>query len=451
MSARGRHIRSVFTRRWLIAARETRLGLVAPPRRRAVFARELRRAFEELGPAFVKLGQLISVRPDEFPPEYVFEMEDLLDSVPPAPFPLVRKTVEDELGHPLEELFSEFDPNPVGSASVAQVHRAVLREEYRPVIGETLPAGTPLAIKVVRPGSDRAIVEDLALAAPLVRKLSRIPALRRFNLPDIFGELADSLRSECDLRIEGRLSDRFAFDFRDDPLVLTPTMVWPLTTRSVLTMKFIEGWRLSDARDAEAAGVDARMLATHGAEAFMTQVLVLGRYHADLHQSNLLITPDSRICYLDFGIVGELGTGQRDAVAQVLAATVYGDADRALKYSADLGLIIPEDRRDKVRSLVAELMGRTLAGDRHDIKGFAMGFLGIMNDERVSVPKGFGLLVKALVTVEGCSKMIYPDIDIIEAARPFATQLIARNMMRPARLYARLPGAIEAAMTELVG
>ena len=158
------------------------------------------------------------------------------------------------------------------------------------------------------------------------------------NLPALLEEFATSLASECDLRNEARVADRFAYDFAGDPLVFVPRVVWPRTSRRVLAMEYVDGWRLTDVDDAARAGINGRALAEHGAEVFMRGVLVLGRYHADLHPSNVFVTPDGRICYLDFGIVGETAPAQRDAIAQVLAATVYGDADRALKYSAELGL-----------------------------------------------------------------------------------------------------------------
>jgi ubiquinone biosynthesis protein len=216
-------------------------------------------------------------------------------------------------------------------------------------------------------------------------------------------------------------------------------------------MEFVEGWRLSEITEAERLGIDGRALALHGAEVFMRQVLVLGRYHADLHPANLFVTPEGRIAYLDFGIVGRTEPSQREAIAQVLAATVYGDADRALKYSAELGLVVPEAARARVRARVAELMQRTLSVPPRDIRGFAIGFLRIMDDERVTVPVGYGLLVKALVTVEGVARQLYPDIDITDAAKPYATRLIAQRMIEPSRLYRRMPDAIRAALRELAG
>jgi ubiquinone biosynthesis protein len=266
----------------------------------------------------------------------------------------------------------------------------------------------------------------------------------------LLAEFERTLASELDLRNEGRVADRFARDFADDPLIVVPRVVWPLTTRRVLTTEFVRGWRLNALGEAERAGIDARALAAHGAEVFMRQVLVHGRYHADLHPANLFVTPAGQICYLDFGITGRTTPAQRIAIAQVLVATVYGDADRALRYSRELGLAIPAAQESAVRERVDRLMRAHLVRPgQADIRGFALGFLEMLADFRIPIPAGYGLLVKALVTVEGVARAIYPDIDIIESARPFATRLIAAQLAQPERLRDRLPAALKAALHEL--
>ncbi len=451
MSARSRKIAVTFARRWLAAAPRARFGFAPRAQRRAVLAEATRLALEDLGPAFVKLGQIASVRPDVVPPEFLFEFERLQERVAPLPASEIEAALRREFGRPVHELFADFEREPIAAASIAQVHRAALIEPARPVVGDPLPAGTPVAVKVVRPGAAELIEADLTEARRLLGRLDRLGLRRRMDAPALLEEFAESLASELDLRNEGRVSDRFAHDFREDPLVMTPRIVWSHTSRSVLTMEYVEGWRLTELDDATREGVDAFGLALHGAEVFMRQVLVLGRFHADLHPANLFVTPDSRVCYLDFGIVGTTDSSEREAIAQVLAATVYGDADRALKYSAELGLVVPAERESDVRERVAKLMSRTLGvpGRPADIKGFATGFLSIMADERVPIPAGYGMLVKALVTVEGVARAIYPEIDIAQAGKPFATKLIARLMMRPDRVAQRLPAALRAALREL--
>jgi ubiquinone biosynthesis protein len=451
MSSRGRAITAVALRRLSLAAWHSRLFLRGGRARRAVVARQLRLACEDLGPTFIKLGQLASVRPDLVPPELVFELERLQDRVRAVPTEAIRAVLASELGAPPERLFASFEAEPVATASIAQVHVAVLRADYRPVTGETLPAGTRLAVKVIRPGVEEAIAADLAVARRWTRRMARVPRLARLGPEPLLREFEASLAAELDLRREGRVADRFAHDFADDPLVIVPRIVWRHTTRRVLTAEFVTGWRLSELGAAERSGIDDRRLAAHGAEVFMRQVLVHGRFHADLHPANLLITPDGRICYLDFGITGRTTPAQRTAIAQVLAGLAYGDAERALRASRELGLEVPERLEGALRRGVDDLLRRHLLGRQpSDARGFAIGFLALLADHRIAIPEGFGLLVKALVTVEGVARAIYPDIDVIAAARPFATRLVADQLVRHGRLRARLPAALGAALRELL-
>lgn len=451
-ASRARTITATLARRLLAALPGARFGLAPAPVRRAAFACQLRLAFEELGPAFVKLGQLISVRPDEFSDELVAEMQRMQDAVPPLPASAIRAVIVEEFAALPESLWEGFEDAPVASASIAQVHRARLRHPYRPVWGEELPAGTALAIKVVRPGAREAILGDIAIVRRLAARAARSRLLRgRVDPIALVDEFETSVRRELDLRTEGRFADRFAFDFRDDDRVCAPRIVWSLTSRRVCTMEFIEGWRLSELDDARAHGVDTYSLAVHGATAFMRQVFVYGRYHADLHPANLLVTPDDRIAYLDFGIVGYLSPEERLNITQVMAALVYRDAERALTYSRKLGVIVPEAKIEAVRAGLGLLLDGTLRPDgTRDFGHFGLGFLRLLGEYGIAVPSGYGLLIKSLATVEGCARSLYPEIDIVQTARPFTTRVLGQAMGDPARLRERLPAAVRAALREIV-
>jgi len=430
----------------------TRFGWIRGPQRRALAGLEIRRLCEKLGPTFIKLGQLASVRPDMVGPETLLELEKLQDQVAPVPADQIRSALIQELGHPPEDLFKDFEHTPVAAGSIAQVHRARLAFDYRPVVGPSLPAGTPIAIKVLRPGIEALISADLKLARRWTRRAGGIKKLARFRPESLIDEFSEMLDCELDLRREGRLANRFAHDFASDQLVRVPRVVWRLSTRRVLVSEFVEGWRHSEIGPAERAGIDARALAIHGANVFMRQVLVLGYFHADLHPANLLVTPEGQLCFLDFGIVGRTSAEQRKAIAQVMIGLVYGDADRALKYSRQLGLEVPESQEPAVRRKMDELVKHHLLGpDIADVRGFALGFLRMLSDEKITIPSGYGLLIKALVTVEGVSQGIFPDLDLIKAAKPFATGLIAQQMLHPDRLRSRWQAARKAALNEMLG
>jgi len=432
----------------LIAGWHARFGLAPRARRQAVFARQMRLAFEELGPAFIKLGQLISVRPDEFDAALVGEMQALQDAVPALPADAIRAVIADEFGRSPETLFASFDDAPIASASIAQVHGATLGEAYRPVWGETLRQGAAVVVKVVRPGAAEAILGDLVVARRLLGRLRSFGLARRIDVRRLLDEFEASVRREVDLRHEGRVADRFAFDFRDDPLVEVPRVVWTRTGKRVITMERMDGWRLSELDAALAAGIDPKPLAIHGAAAFMRQVMIYGRFHADLHPANLFVTPRGTIAYLDFGIVGTVTRAERLQIAQVLAALVYRDADRALRYSEPLGVHVPPERVERVRRELGELLDSLTEGG--GFRSFGLGFLALLRRNGIEYPAGYGLLVKSLATVEGVARQLYPDIDIMDTARPFVTRLLGEAMGDPARLSERVPAAVRAALRELV-
>ena len=428
----------------------SRFGLAGAPARRSAFAVEWRRAFEELGGAFIKIGQMISVRPDEFGEELAAEMERLRDRCAPVDFSELAPIIERSLGASLSTLYESIDTTPLATASVAQVHAAVLAAGYRPVWGQLLPAGSDVVVKVIRPGAAEALRADVVEARRLAERSLIKWLLRGADVGSLLDEFERSLERELDLRVEGHVADRFAFDFRHDPKILVPRVVWTHAASQVLTMERVYGWRLSELDEAELAGVDAHGLAVHGATAFMRQVMLYGRYHADLHPSNLFVTRDNRIAYLDFGIVGHLTDAERGDIAQVLAGFVYRDADRALRYSANLGVVVPPEKVATVRRELGVLLDKTMGGGSTDFRHFGFGFLGLLRRNGIAIPGGYGLLVKSLATVEGVARRLYPDIDIMEVARPFVTHMIGESIGRAELLQQRLPRVWRAAMRELL-
>lgn len=391
-------------------------GLSGPLLPEEELAKRLRSFLEELGPTFIKVGQLLSVRPDLVPPEVVFELENLLDETSPLPFEAVKEQIELSLGKPLDEAFASFDPVPIASASIGQVHRGVLIE-----------GGHDVAVKVQRPGIQEKIEADLDIIRYLAEKAQR--RIEVVDLAAVVQEFSDSLHRELDYRVEARHIDRFRFNFRDDDLVRIPIVYWKYTSRRLLVLEYIEGWKLSELAEPESLGIDAFGLAKHGAEAFMKQVLEDGFFHGDLHPANLLITPDGKIAYLDFGIVGTVPEQDKEAIARMLLGIIRRDVGEIIAEARSIGVEITSDKVEEMRKGLADAIDRYSGKKLGEIKIDVIGreFLSLIYRNRIRIPRNYALLAKALITVEGTAKKLYPDINILEIAQPYVVDVIDRK------------------------
>jgi ubiquinone biosynthesis protein len=377
--------------------------------------RRLRLLLQDLGPTFVKIGQLLSVRPDLVPPDVIFELEKLQDSVPPFPFSEVKRIFQEDLEKDIKEIFSRFDEEPVASASIGQVHIAHLKD------------GGKVAVKVQRPGARDLIEADIDLLFYVAKRLGeRITFVDTIGLVD---ELSQSLQRELDYRVEARNIDRFRHNFREDPLIKIPVVHWQICSKRILVMEYIEGTKVSDLATPERMGIDTYNLAVHGARAFMKMVLEDGFFHGDLHPANVLITPDGRIAYLDFGMVGYLSEEDRETITRMLLGIVRQDADLIVEEAKNLGVEIPRDKipemRRELREIIDRYYGRTLGEIEIDIIG--REFLSLIYRHKIKIPKEYAMLAKALITIEGVAKKLYPQINILEVAKPYVFEVIRKR------------------------
>ncbi len=368
----------------------------------------LRRTLGALGPGFIKFGQFLSVRPDLVPPGILAELERLQDRAPPVPWEAVRSTLEHELGGPVGSLFREIEPAPVATASLAQVHRALL------------PEGARVAVKVLRPGVEGAVERNLALLGPVLRALCRLPPLRgRVEVGPLWREVVSAARAELDLRGEAETAQAMARNFRGYPGIRIPRVFWGRTTRRVLTTEYIRGLKISDPRVRQIPSY--RDLAERGARAFFKQVLEDGLFHADLHPANLLITPEGEIGYVDFGIRGRLAPPERRAVLGALAGLLARDATLAVRHLTRLGVRIPPEGLEGFARDVGAVMDRALAPRLADVPAGRVG-AGILRAARrhgVRFPHRHALLVKALVTIEGSARLLHPGFSFEGAVRAY--------------------------------
>jgi ubiquinone biosynthesis protein len=396
-----------------------RRGELAAPAERgeATDAARLRSALEELGPTFVKFGQMLSVRADVFPDEVTAELRELQANVRPFDGALAREIVERELGAPVGELFAEFDATPLAAASVAQVHRAQLRDR------------TPVIVKVQRPGIEDTIASDLALLRYAARMLDRhFEALRHYSLPALVEEFADTLGKELDFTLEGANAERFARENADEQSVSVPRVYWELSTRRVLTMEHSTGRTMSETSPADPA--ERRRLAAELMRLFLVQLFEHGVFHADPHPGNIFVLPDGRLCFHDFGQLGVLRPHDQEHLRQLFLAVIARDADwYADVYLAMGGVAGRIDRAAFVRDLGAALDAYYEAhGAASSLGTILAEFVRLGRGHRVRLVREIALAAKAFMEVEALAKRLDPELETLACFRDYTGRLVSKSM-----------------------
>ena len=375
----------------------------------------LRLAFEELGPTFVKLGQMLSLREDLLPPQWTEELAKLRSSAAPVPFDQIESVIERALGqHPLD-VFADIEREPSGSASIAQVHRARLRD------------GRTVVLKVRRPGIEAKVEPDLRLLSYLAQFIeSEVAEARRYRPTRVVEELRRSLMRELDLAAEARNIERFARNFRDDPNILIPH-VFPQWTSSLMNVQeHIDGVCGEDLDAIRRAGFDPKRLAQRGVDAVIKMVLVDGFFHADPHPGNVIYLPGNRIAMIDFGMAGRLSPTRRNQIVDLLAGVSRSDNEPMLEVLLDWA---GEDAVDEER-LAADVDELVLDFSELPLKDIRIGALleritSIVREHGVVLPSDLTLLFKALVTLEALGRKYDPEFRLTDRIEPFLERAIA--------------------------
>jgi ubiquinone biosynthesis protein len=385
-----------------------------------------RLALGELGPTFVKLGQVLATRVDIFPPDWIAEFERLQSDVPPVPFVQMLAEMEKALGRPPGEVFVDIEPAPLGSASIAQVH------------GAKLPDGTRVVLKVMRPGIRPKVQADLRILGYLASMLeSEVTEARRFQPVQMVAELGRSLRRELDLALEARAQERFAHNFAQDPGILIPRIFWEHTRESMNVQERVDGIPGNDLAAVEAAGLDRTVLARRGADAVLKMILVDGYFHADPHPGNVFYLPGNRIAIIDFGMAGRLTDRRRREIVDMLAALAQRDERGIVEVLLEW---VPDGDVDEGR-LAAEVADMIMDYERVALKDVRIAAVlqdiaGIMRRHAIVLPADLALLFKALITLEGLGRQLDPQFQLVEHITPFLARLM-RERSRPQALIAR--------------
>ena len=389
-------------------------------------AERVRHILEELGPTFVKIGQVAASRPDLILPEFITELEKLCDNVPPFPFERVREIVESELGKPLEELFDSFDEKSLAAASIGQVHRARLKD------------GQEVVVKVQRPDIRDTIDVDLEIMLHLATLLERnVEGIRLHRPTRVVDEFAHVLERELDYEIEAAHLERFAQNFIDDQTVYVPKVYRDFSTKRVLTMEYIDGVGIDRLDELDRRGLDRKRIARRGASLILRQIFEHGFFHADPHAGNVRILADNVICYLDYGMMGRLDRGTRENFANLIFGAVARDPARAMSALLRLAehaddLDIDERALERDVAHMIDLYVVTELG-QVDIRRLLYHLLDLLVQHQLRIPPDLITMIKAMVTVEGLGVRLDPEIDLIGAAKPYLTKL-KMDRFHPRRL-----------------
>jgi ubiquinone biosynthesis protein len=383
--------------------------------RRVSAPERVRMVLEELGPTFIKLGQILSTRPDVLPPAYVRELSKLQDSAPPIPVEEVKQVIEEELGWPVEVFFKEFEEEPLAAASLAQVHGAVLYN------------GRRVVVKVQRPHIRPLIERDLDILFDLARMAqSRTAWGKLYDFVDIAEDFARKIRAELDYRREGLNADKFRENFADEPHLYIPEIYWEHTTSRVLTMERISGIKIDDVEGIRAAGMDPKRIALHSARIIIREVFRDGFFHADPHPGNFFVMPGEVIGAMDFGMVGYLGNYTREHLARLLFASVSMDTEGVVDELIELGAARGQVDRIALQRDIGRLLGEYSSKPLKEIRAtdVVAEIMPIAFRYRLRLPSDLWLLGKTFGMMEGVGLKLDPDFDMFEVARPYAREVV---------------------------
>lgn len=380
-------------------------------------------ALQELGPTFVKLGQMLSTRADLLPEAYLTELRALTDRVKPFDASLARRIVEEYLGCPISEVFSEFGTEPVASGSIGQVHHAILR------------TGEPVVVKVKRPDIEGTILADLDLLELIAHQLDRLEELKPFRPVMVVDEFRRTLRREVDFLAEAALTAKVGEGLAKNPRVRVPKVHWECTSANVLTLERVSGISLNRREEIAAADVDTKQLARDLAEVFLQQFFRTGLFHADPHPGNILITPDGKIGLVDFGMTGRLDNDLRRCLATSFIALAARDMDIITEIYMEIGALPEDTDVNRLKADLHEVLDKYygIPAGSIDMRTCFGDVMRVARTHRVQLPRDFVLLGKSFVTMVMMAKELDPSFDLAAVAKPYALSLAA-DKISPKRL-----------------
>jgi ubiquinone biosynthesis protein len=397
----------------------------------------VRMVLEELGPTFIKLGQILSTRPDLIPPEWASEFKKLQDRCQQVSFTEIYKVLILEFPGRLDQLFSSIEETPLAAASIAQVHRATMKD------------GTPVVIKVLRPGARQLIEDDMDLVESLAQLLDQYFSDLGYSPTAVVKEFSRELLKEINLVVEGQSTERLRRYFEDDANISFPKVYWSATTRNVLTMQEVKGRLLSTVSPESLSESERRIIVANGTDAVFKQCLRFGFFHADPHPGNIFLLAGGKLCFIDCGMTGQLDRKTTDQLINLVAGVVKGDIDRLCRVVIELTDVNPAvtDSRDfrlELQHLTDHFQNTDL---RHlNITGLLSDFFGMLQRFHIQCPGDLMLLTKALTTIEGVAEYFDPTFDVLSHVEPQIQEIVQNRHSMQAikdRMYKTLTSSLE--------
>ncbi len=377
----------------------------------------LREAMEELGPAFIKLGQLLASRPDMIGPEIAEDLKKLRDNTPVTPFEQMREVIESELGRPLEDVYSEFDETPLGSASIGQVYKATLKE-----------TGQEVAVKVQKPGIYNIIDADVKILNNLAGKADKyITKARTYNLPAIMKEFERSIFKELDYMEEVMNIRKVTNNFKEDENIRIPQIFENCSTSKVITMELVDGYEISDLFDKQIEGVDNKEIAQICVQSYLKQVLLDGFFHADPHPGNMFVTRDAKVEYIDWGMVGVITEEFRGNLAQLILLLLSGDSKKLINQLIYMKIITPEQNTEEFQEDVEDMLNRYLGVDLDQMDGIFTNLMNTMIKHNIVLPREFVMIGRGFILIEDTGSRLDPKFNLTTELEKFAKKMIGQK------------------------
>lgn len=381
----------------------------------------LRLVFQELGTTYIKLGQTLSTRPDLVGNEIADELKLLQENNPPVPYNEIKEQIEKELGDSVENLFKEFDKNPIGTASIGQVHKA------------TLHSGEKVAVKIQKQGIYDIVETDLRILKFIGEKSNKyVPITRTYNLPGIVSEFERSIKKEMDYTNELINMQHLTHDFRKDYTVHIPTSYPDYSTNKILTMEFIDGLKISDLFEKEIQGYDKKLIADRGVRAYFKQIFENGFFHADPHPGNIYILEDNIICFLDEGMMGILSKDFQENLAELIIFFMNRDIPNLIRQLTYMDIITGKTNIQVLEDDMEDMMSRYYGNDLKQMEGGLDDLIHLMTKHDVTLPKEFVLMARGIAMIEESGRKLDPEINVFELLKP-SVRKIAMKKLNPLR------------------